>query len=134
MCRRYRRLSRAQQRLTTKAAKATRQLPTRNSATPKRLEVDSSTRAKEIVVQVFPLVVLIDRHARVDERHRHLVQRRIDLSAGRDELALRDDRLSLRAQLEIVEEDGRVRMRGVLRHADAVRPRDGIADREPVDR
>ena len=94
----------------------------------------SATSAEQIGVEILPLVVLVDRDAGVDERHRHFVERRVDLRAGRDELAIGDDLLPLGAQLEVVEENGRIRMRRAPRDADAVGPRDRVADGEPVDR
>ena len=83
---------------------------------------------------VLPLVVLVDRDPRVDESHGHLVERRIDLAARRDELALGNDRLPFFAELEVVEQQRRMRVRRLARHADAVRTGDGVSDREPVDR
>src|SRR6266700_1618079 len=97
---------------------------------PRRL----SSLAENLLVQLHPLVVLVERDARVDKLERQLVERRVDLFARRHEVTLREDLLAFLADLEVVEEHRGVRMRGAARDADSVRPRDRRADREPVDR
>src|SRR6266705_4262077 len=97
---------------------------------PRRLR----TLAENLLVQLHPLVVLVERDARVDELERQLVERRVDFFARRHEVALREDLLAFLADLEVVEEHRGVRMRGAARDADSVRPRDRRSDREPVDR
>src|SRR5260370_2719145 len=90
--------------------------------------------AENLFVQLHPLVVLVERNARVDELERQLVERRVDFPARRHEIALREDLLAFLADLEVVEEHRGVRMRGAARDADSVRPRDRPAAREPSDR
>src|SRR5258706_7223241 len=90
--------------------------------------------AENLLVQLYPLVVFVERDARVDELQRQLVERRVDLPVRRHEVALREDLLAFLADLEVVEEHRRVRMRGAARDAHSVRPRDRRADGKPVDR
>src|SRR2546423_15606913 len=97
---------------------------------PRRLP----TLAENLLVQLHPLVVFVERDARIDELERQLVERRVDFPARGHEVALRQDPLPLLADLEVVEEHRRVRMRGAARDADSVRPRNPRTDREPVGR
>src|SRR6266508_3758410 len=97
---------------------------------PRRL----ASLAENLLVQLHPLVVLVEGDARVDELERQLVERRVDFPVRRHEVALREDLLAFLADLEVVEQHRGVRMRGAARDADPVRPRDRRADREPVDR
>src|SRR6266853_4333592 len=90
--------------------------------------------AENLFVQLHPLIVLVERDARVHELERQLVERRVDSPVRRHEVALREDLLAFLADLEVVEEHRRVRMRGAARDADSVRPRDRRADGKPVDR
>src|SRR3981189_3816969 len=90
--------------------------------------------AENLLVQLHPLVVLVERDARVDELQRQLVWRRVYFPFRRHEVALRENLLAFLADLEVVEEHRGVRMRGAARDADSVRPRDRRADRDPLDR
>src|SRR3989475_11697144 len=71
--------------------------------------------AENLFVQLHPLVVLIERDARVDELERQLVERRVGFPVRRHEVALREDLLAFLADLEVVEEHRGVRMRRAAR-------------------
>src|SRR6266849_4758504 len=90
--------------------------------------------AEDLLVQLRPLVVFVEGYARIDELERQLVERRVHLFARRHEVALRENLLAFFADLEVIKEHRRVRVRSAARNPHSVRPRDRGADREPVDR
>src|SRR5947208_4647332 len=90
--------------------------------------------AENLLVQLHPLVVLVERDACVDELERQLVERRVDFPARRHEVALREDLLALLADLEVVEEHSGVRMQGAARTAESCPRRDRRPDRETYQR
>src|SRR6266480_3271034 len=80
----------------------------------------SSLPEKEVLVELRPLVVIVQHHLRVDERERDLVERRVDLPVRRHEIAHGKNTLPFFADLEIIEQHCRVRMRRPPHDGDAV--------------
>src|SRR6266849_1296774 len=55
--------------------------------------------AENLFVQLHPLIVLVERDARVHELERQLVERRVDSPVRRHEVALREDLLAFLADM-----------------------------------
>src|SRR5262245_12315275 len=89
-------------------------------------------RDDRLLVEVLPLLRLVEHLGRVDELQRALGEGRLDLLARRHEIAAGEQRLRLSDQ-EIVEQHRGVRMRRIARDAGRRRPRDQGRDDEPVE-
>src|SRR5437588_324557 len=89
---------------------------------------------EQILIELRPFVVIVQHHLRVDERERHLVERRVELAVRRHEIAPGKNTLPLFADLEIIEQHCGVRMRRPPHDGDAVGSRHRRTDREPLDR
>src|SRR5437879_2486288 len=89
---------------------------------------------EELLVKFRPLVVIVQHRLRIDQRQRNLVERRVDLAVRRHEIARGKNTLPRFADLEIIEQHCRVRMRRPPHDGDAVGSRHRRTDREPLDR
>src|SRR6184192_4442667 len=87
---------------------------------------------EQIFVKLGPLVVVVQHHLRIDQRQRDLVERRVDLTVRRHEIALGKDTLAFFADLEIIEQYCGMRMRRPPHDGDAVGSRHRRAYREPL--
>src|SRR5262245_50431645 len=86
-----------------------------------------------LLIEILPLLGVVEHDGRINELQGPLGKRRIDLSAWRHKIAAGQDRLRL-ANEKIVEQHGRVRVRRVPGDASGGRAGDQRRNNEPVNR
>src|SRR6476660_6018711 len=91
-------------------------------------------RAEDVRIPAIPLAAVVDHRLRIDEAKREPVERRVDRPVRWHEVARQEQALALLAELELVPEQRRVRVRRARGDTDAVGTCDRRRDHVPVDR
>src|SRR5262249_16458245 len=86
-----------------------------------------------LLIEVLPFARLVEDRGRVDDLQWALVQGRLDCSAHGDELAARQDLLTLLADQEVEKQDRRVRVWGVSREPFRRRAGNRRRNDEPIE-